>query len=53
MHLNKPLFVIFSTDEGISIRQSDRDSSNSSISLKWLSNEKIIAFCDVRPKKPA
>jgi hypothetical protein len=52
VHPEKPLSLIFSTDEGISIRQSDGHPQNPSISLKYPSIEKSIAFSDVHRKKP-
>jgi hypothetical protein len=52
-HPRKPSNPIASTDEGISIRESDVHPQNPEISLKRLSDEKTIVFSDVHPKKPS
>jgi hypothetical protein len=50
--LGKPKLPIISTNEGISIRQSDVHSRNPQSILKRLSDENTISFNDVHPEKP-
>jgi hypothetical protein len=48
----KPSSPIFTTEEGISIRQSDLQSQKPQISFKRLLDEKISSLSDVHLEKP-
>jgi hypothetical protein len=51
LHLHKPQLPVFSTDEGLSIRQSDPHSRNPQISLNDLSDKDITCFNHFRQLK--